>query len=85
MVGRVLAEAAGAYGLPGRGAAGDVRALLAAAADLELILVVAAAAAALFTAPVIQPRRPAAGRACWRHDAGGAGGQQRLDEGVDPR
>lgn len=67
MVGRILAEAAGAYGLPGRGAGSDMRALLAATAGLELILVVAAAAAALFTAPVTQmPAAPAASSAQMR-------------------
>jgi hypothetical protein len=83
VVGRVLSETAGADGLPVRRAAGDHRALAAAAADLELVLVVAAAAAALLTAPVTQPRRTAAGRAGRGEDAGGTGGQQGIDERDD--
>ena len=85
VVGRVLAEAAGADGLPGRRPAGHRRALPAAAAHLELILVIAAPAAALLTVPVAQPHRPAAGRAGRCHDARGPGGEQRVDENVDPR
>ena len=85
VVGRVGAEAPAADWLAGRGAAGYLGGLAAAAAGLEPGPQPAAAAAARRAEPVAQRHRLAAGRAGRGHDAGCAGGQQHLDEGVDPR